>query len=95
LDPLWRKTTHLPNEATCGYLLGSGKKGADEWFRGDAIFPGVLGQLPAIRARFPAIARAIDAAAKSGFKGGNLCREPCLRTENWGATRGPSFFRVV
>ncbi len=59
---------HRSGEPVCYYLRNSGKAGAGERFRGDPVFQEVILGIGKVRARYPAIAKAIDRAAKSPFK---------------------------
>jgi hypothetical protein len=78
----WRRAVHRPGERVCYYALASCKGGAADRFAGDPTYAAVLAELPAVRARHPAVAKAVDRAARSGFRGlapgsrGNLRKRP-------------------
>jgi hypothetical protein len=55
---------HALGERVCVYALASGKAGAAERYRDFPEFAEVLANLPAVVARFPAIGKAVDQAAK-------------------------------
>jgi hypothetical protein len=63
---------HLPGDRVCYYLLASGKAGADERFQDDPVFADCRDRLPEVAYYYPEIRRAVDRAAQSGFRGGNL-----------------------
>lgn len=75
LDAAWPKAAHLPGERVCFHLLASGKAGAVERFAGDPVFRACRLALPLVKAAHPTIRRAVEAAARRGFKGGNLMRK--------------------
>src|SRR5262245_33440456 len=54
---------HLPGERVCYYLRMSGKAGAAERFADDPVFALCLEALPRVVADWPAIGRAVEAAA--------------------------------
>lgn len=75
LDESWRQRKHLPGEPVCHYLLQHAKPGGDARMRGsvrDELWQAVLLRAPAILARFYAVRRACERAARSGFRGDNL-----------------------
>jgi hypothetical protein len=53
----------------CPYLLAVRKKGAEEHFTGDPVFQAVKEQAAEVCERFPAIARGVEYASRSGIKG--------------------------
>jgi hypothetical protein len=75
LDPAWPRTYMRWKEPVCPYALASGKAGAAERFAGDPVFAAVLEVLPEIRKKFLPIDRAVEKAAKSGFREDNLARK--------------------
>jgi hypothetical protein len=78
LDPLWRAATHLRGERVCPYLLGSEKTGAAEHYAADPVFPAVLVQRSEVQGHHPDIAKRIDAAARTPFRGQNLIKKRTL-----------------
>jgi hypothetical protein len=74
LDPSWPGAVHLPGEQVCQYLLATGKTGADGYYDGDPAYRECLVRLPLVAARHPEIARRVEAAARSGFRGQHLRR---------------------
>jgi hypothetical protein len=84
LDPDWPWTTHLPGEQICRYLLASGKEGAAQYYQNDPTFAACLTLLNEVCVKHADIARGVERASKSGFRGRNLRKhmagashEPC------------------
>jgi hypothetical protein len=81
---------HLPGDRVCYYLLASGKAGADERFQDDPVFADCRDRLPEVAYYYPEIRRAVDRAAKSGFRSAHLigrrlqrcAGEPAIACEN-------------
>jgi hypothetical protein len=74
LDASWPKAVHLNGEPVCSYLLCSGKQGAALRFADDPVFEACRVALPLVAAKHPLIRRAVERAARSGFKDANLVR---------------------
>ena len=68
----WQEHRHLPGEATCKYLLDSEKHGAADRYANDPAFTAVLEIKPAVCGKHHDIARAVEVASRSGFRGDNL-----------------------
>jgi hypothetical protein len=70
-DPRWPSACHVKGEAVCRYLLGTAKRGAAAHYGADPQYRIALAVVGPVGERFPAIARAVALAARSGFPGGN------------------------
>lgn len=88
LDPSWRRTVHLSGEKVCYYLLVSGKAGATERFADDAIFQRCQELAPEVGRRFRQIEKAIEKAARTGFKGANLMADSGTDGDSVGTVPG-------
>lgn len=71
-------TVHLPGESACMYVLASGKVGAADRYGAEPVFVACVAKLPELAERHPEIARAVEVAAKSGFKSDNLRRRTAI-----------------
>jgi hypothetical protein len=72
LDESWRESYHANGERVCQYLLATGKAGAAEHYSDDPVYGVALELLGEIGERFPAVARGVALAARSGLRGANL-----------------------
>ena len=70
---------HAGGDPVCYYLRMSGKAGAVERFADVPAFAACLERQPAVVAEYPSIGKAVAQAAKSGFPGEHLRREPAER----------------
>jgi hypothetical protein len=65
----------------CRYLLASRKEGAADHFRDDPIFAAVLARAAEVCYRRRRIARAVETAARTGFREENLRKPLALATD--------------
>jgi hypothetical protein len=89
LDSLWRKAVHLSGEKVCPYLLATGKDGAAEYYARQWELEAVGEKAAEVCAAHPAIARKVQQATDSGFRGGHLKgRRPGVNAEIGGPLLG-------
>ena len=75
LEAEWRKTVHLRGEKVCYYLLAVPKADADERFVNDPVFAAVKAAAPVACVKHTDIAKRVQKAGQSGFRGAHLIRK--------------------